>query len=118
GGFGTSGAHGNGLLEASDLGAAGGAEEVDVADTLVVLGQPRQLVVDGGAGWRPLPVEALQHLAVADGELPVVPVTRVVEQPADIVRGEVLDLLDADQGGLAPLALDLLGQPLEALVPR
>ena len=68
----------------------------------MVLGQPRQLVVDAGAGCRRLPVEALQHLAVADGELPVVPVARVVEQPADIVGREVLDLLDADEGGLAP----------------
>jgi hypothetical protein len=35
--FGASGAHGDGLLETSDLGAAGGVEEVDVTDALMVL---------------------------------------------------------------------------------
>jgi hypothetical protein len=32
GGFGASGAHGDGLLEPAHLGAAGGVEEVDVTD--------------------------------------------------------------------------------------
>src|SRR4030095_11790450 len=35
--FRTSGTHGDGLLETSDLGAAGSVEEVDVADSLIVL---------------------------------------------------------------------------------
>ena len=115
-GFRTSGAHGDGLLETLDLGAAGGVEEVDVANALVVLGEPGQLPVDARARGGGLPLESLEHLAVARGELPVVRVARLVEQANDVRPAHVLDLLDADQGRLAPLALDLLGKPLEVLV--
>ena len=117
GGFGTSGAHGDGLLETPDLRAAGGVEEVDVADTLMVLGQARQLVPHAGTGGGGLALEALEQLAVARGELPVLPVARLVEEPQHVVRRHVLDLLDPNEGGVSALPLDLLGEPLEVLVP-
>ena len=115
-GFGTTGTHGDGLLETPHFRAAGGAEEVDVAQALVVLGEPGHLLVHAGARRRRLAVETLEHLAVPRGELTVVVIARLVEEPQDVGRTQVLDLLHAHQRGVAALALDLLGQPLEVLV--
>ena len=113
-GFRASCAHGNGLLEPPDLGAHGRIEEVDVPEALVILGQTR-LLLDHALGRRLL-VEALQHLAVPERELLVVAVARLVERPEHVGLAQVLDLLNADQGRVAALALHLLREPLEVLV--
>jgi hypothetical protein len=39
-----------------------------------------------------------------------------VEESQHVGRSHVLDLLDADEGGVPAVPLDLLGQPLEVLV--
>ena len=62
-------------------------------------------------------LQVLEQLAVAHGELLVILVARLVEEPAYVFGRDVLDLVDAHQRGLAALALDLLGEPLEVLVP-
>ena len=112
-----SGAHGDGLLDTPDLGAAGGVEEVDVTNPLVVLGNASQLLLGAERGRLRFLVELLEHLAVARRELAVVPVARLVEEPEHLAGAEVLDLLDADQRGVAPVPLDLLREPLEVFVP-
>src|SRR5207248_11726981 len=66
--------------------APGGAEEIDVTDTLVILGQARQLLLDAGGGRRRLALEGVQQLAVAGGQLLVVGVARLVEQAQHGVR--------------------------------
>src|SRR5262245_36611904 len=112
--FRTSGTHGDGLLETSDLGAAGSGEEVDVADSLIVPRETDELLV--GLRAHRLPVETWQHPPVARGELPVVTVARLVEQPEHVAGTHVLDLLHPNQCRLAALSLDLLRQPLKVLV--
>ena len=114
--FRTTGAHGDGLLETPDLGAARGVEEIDAADPLIVFRQPGELVVHAGARRRRLPVEALQQPAVSHREVPVVLVARLVEEPQDVGRTQVLDLVDAHERRLASVSLDLLREPLEVLV--
>src|SRR4029453_17083638 len=112
--FRTSGTHGDGPLETSALGAAGSVEEVDVADSLIVLRETDELLV--GLPAHRLPVEALQHPAVARAELTVVTVARLVEQPQHVPGTHVLDLLHSNQCRLAALSLDFLRQPLKVLV--
>src|SRR5262249_52916699 len=113
-GFWTSGAHGDGLLETPDLGAAGGVEEIDVANSLMVFRQPAELLLRARADG--LPLELLEHLAVADGHLAVVTVPWLMEEPQHICWAHVLDLLDPDERGVSAIPHDLLRQPLEVLV--
>jgi len=115
--FRTSSPHGDDLLETPHLRASGGTEEIDVADALVILAEPRQLVLDPRAVRRRLLLEFLQDLAVARSELPIVQIAGLVEQAKHIILTDVLDLLDPDQRRLSALALDLLGEPLKILVP-
>jgi len=84
----------------------------------MVLGKPPELLVEPGArlvGFRAL--EILQQLAVASGDVFVVRVPRVMEQPEHFRRRHVLDLLNANQRRLPTVPLDLLGEPLKILVP-
>jgi hypothetical protein len=115
--FRTSGPHGKGLLETSDLGAAGGGEEVDGTNSSMVLRKAGERVVHPRPRGLRFPVEAVEHLAVAHGELPVIAVAGLVEEARDGGRAHVLDLLDADERRVPPTPLDLLREPLEVLVP-
>src|SRR5262249_5091870 len=112
--FGTSGAHGNGLLEPPDLGAPGGVEEVDVREPLVILGAAEELV--RGRGDHCFLVRVLGDLAVAKGGLAEVAIARLVKEPQHTPRAHILDLLDPDQRRVAAVPLALLGEPLEILV--
>src|SRR5262245_38138646 len=114
--FRTSGTHGDDLLETPHLGAAGGVEVIDVTDALVLLGQARELFLQPRLLSRGLRVEALEDLAVARRELAVIVIAWLVEHSPQVLGADVLDLLDPDQRGLAALALDLLGEPLEVFV--
>jgi hypothetical protein len=106
GGLRSSGARGDGLLQPAHLGADGRVEEVEIADPLMLLGEPRQLRLDAGAPrGRLAALEALQDLAIAHGELLVVPVAGLVEELPDLGRRDVLDLVDADERRVAALAL-------------
>ena len=104
-------------LQTAHLGAGWGVQEIDVTDPLVLLGQPGDLLLGPGVADVRLAIEALQDLAIPRGQLAVVVVPRLVEQALDLLRAHVLDLLDADERGVAALALDLLREPLEVLVP-
>src|SRR5262249_13465295 len=91
-------------------------EEVDVTDTLMILGQARELVLHARALRRGLLLQGIQDLSIPQGELSIVLVAWPLEEPEDLGRAHVLDLLDANERRLSALALDLLGQPLEVLV--
>src|SRR5260370_13387995 len=104
------------LPQSLDVGAAGPIEEVELPhllEILLELGQVRMAPWPRRGG---LPLERLHQLAVARGELPVVGVAGLLEQANDVRAAHVLDLIDAEQDRLAPLALDLLTKPLELLV--
>src|SRR5262245_56293538 len=115
--FWTSGTHSDDLLETSHLGSAWGGEKVDVSDALVILGKPRQLLLDPWVLRRGLLLKPLEGLAIARRELSVVEVARLVEQAQYVVLTDVLDLLDPNEGRLPAVALDLLREPLEVFVP-
>src|SRR5205823_13432497 len=113
----TSGAHGDGLLKTAHLGAAGSAEVVDRTDALMLFRQASKLVVRAGARTRRFPIETLEQLAVARGQMLVVLVARRVEELEHLGRADVLDLLHAHERGVAAVALSLLSMPLNVRVP-
>ncbi len=92
-----------------DFPAAGRFEEVDLGDPAHLAGEPGQLLGE------PRPA-ALEQLAVALREGRVVLVASLLEQAHHVRLLHVLDPVHAKQGGLAAVALDLLGEPLELLV--
>jgi len=83
----------------------------------MLLREAREVVLNTGACGFRLAIGGLQQLAVACGELLVVLVARLVEEPQHLGRAHVLDLLDTDERGLAAVALDLLREPLKVLIP-
>src|SRR5213595_485375 len=86
-------------------------------DALMLFRQASKLVVRAGARTRRFPIETLEQLAVARGQVLVVLVARRVEELEHLGRADVLDLLHAHQRGVAAVALDLLSEPLKVLVP-
>src|SRR5216683_3632936 len=97
------------LAGSLDLAPSGCLEEVDLPDPVHLPRQARELVGQP----RPAPLE---ELAVAIREVRVVLVARFLEEAYDVGLRHVLDALDAEQGGVAAVTLDLLGEPLELLV--
>src|SRR4030095_4665726 len=77
----TTGAHGNGLLDTPDLGAAGGVEQVDVTTPWMILGNAGELFLSVDRYRLRFPVQLLEHLAVARRQMAVVLVARLVEDP-------------------------------------
>ena len=92
------------------LPAPGRREEVDLGDPARLAREPAQLLGEA----RPA---ALQKLPVPLGEGGVVLVARLLEQAHHLRLRHVLDAIHAEQCRLAPVTLDLLGEPLELLVP-
>jgi len=84
-------------------------EEVDLGDPAHLAREPGQLLGE------PRPA-ALEQLPVALGEGRVVLVAGLLEQAHHVRPLHVLDPVHAEQGGLAPVALDLLREPLKLLV--
>src|SRR5262249_13812396 len=105
------------LLEAFGLLVPGRLEKVDLSDPVQFAAQPCELLVTTGrrspfAG----PLKTAQDFPVTLGHRPVVLISCVLEQTHDLRRFHVLDLIDRQQRGLAPILLHLLGEPLELLL--
>src|SRR5215467_642949 len=111
-----SGAHGDGLPHSLDLGPRRGVEEIELVELLVLPLELGQLSLDSLAGSRRLFVEVLQQLPIPAREPAKLGLTRLVKETDHVLRAHILDLLDAEERGLSPLPLDLLGEPLEMLV--
>src|SRR5262249_40468402 len=109
-------AHIDRLPQPLDLGALRRLKEIELVELLVFPLELGELRLDARAARRRLSVQHLEELSVAPSEPAIFGIAGFVEQLHDLVRVHVLDLLDAEERGLAPLPLDLLRQPLEMLV--
>jgi hypothetical protein len=96
----------DGFPRAVGLAASGRLEEIDLADAVHVSREAGQLLTESRTA-------ALEQLAIARGQIRVVLIARVLKEADHVRRLHVLDVVHAQQRGVATVTLDLLGQPLE-----